>query len=221
VGCVCRTEVMRKTPVAESIREALAHPFGVGNSLFRTGISQVTEVDTVPFGCFKKDVFIRFGLFDERLIRNQDIELNKRIKKGGGRIFLIPDVFCTYFARDTYADFMKSNYSNGFWNILTVYLTGSIGSLSVRHFVPLAFTLSLGIPILLTPVAWQSLYLLCASIVPYSLLITYVSLLLVRKGKVKFLPMVCSFFLLHISYGFGSLAGMLSVFGRLLNRGKA
>lgn len=42
-------------------------------------------MDTVPFGCFKRDVFEKVGLYDEELIRNQDDELNARIIKQGGR----------------------------------------------------------------------------------------------------------------------------------------
>ena len=66
--------------------------FGVGNSDFRTGVNAVKEVDTVPFGCYKKEVFEKYGYYDERLVRNQDIELNKRIVNGGGKIYLVPDV---------------------------------------------------------------------------------------------------------------------------------
>ena len=60
----------------------MSHPFGVGNSAFRTG-SSAQEVDTVPFGCFPIRVFQRIGLFDERLWRNQDFELNQRIRRTG------------------------------------------------------------------------------------------------------------------------------------------
>ena len=83
VGAVCRTDVLVKTPKSLAIREVLAHPLGVGNSAFRTGIDSAGEVDTVPFGCWKRDVFEKYGYFDERLVRNQDIEFNKRIKRGG------------------------------------------------------------------------------------------------------------------------------------------
>jgi hypothetical protein len=57
----------------------------VGNSVFRTGVDKVMKVDTVPFGCYRRDTFERFGMYDERLIRNQDFELNYRIRKGSGR----------------------------------------------------------------------------------------------------------------------------------------
>ena len=49
------------------------------------------EVDTVPFGCWKRNVFEKYGYYDVRLIRNQDIELNKRIIRGGGHIYIVSD----------------------------------------------------------------------------------------------------------------------------------
>ena len=31
-------------------------------------------MDTVPYGCWRKDTLIKIGLFDEELVRNQDDE---------------------------------------------------------------------------------------------------------------------------------------------------
>lgn len=143
VGTVCKTDVMRKTPKTLAIREVLANKFGVGNSTFRTGIEQEQETETVPFGCWPKEVFTKYGNYDVRLVRNQDIELNKRIRRNGGHIYILPETYCTYFARETYRALAKNNYSNGKWNILTVYYTKMFSSLSLRHFIPLLFLLSL------------------------------------------------------------------------------
>ena len=149
VGVACKTDVLNKTSKTLAIREVLSNRFGVGNSTFRLGVDKVIEVDTVPFGCWKKDVFNKYGFYDERLIRNQDIELNKRIVRGGGHIFIVPDTYCTYLARETFDGLAKNNFGNGKWNILTVYYTKQFKSLSVRHFIPLLFLLSLIVPSIL------------------------------------------------------------------------
>ena len=86
-------------PVPEAIALAMAHPFGVGNARFRTGADGPTWVDTVPFGCFRRSLFDRIGVFDPELARNQDDELNGRIIRAGGRILLLPDLAIDYFAR--------------------------------------------------------------------------------------------------------------------------
>ena len=57
IGAPCRTDVLHKTRKSLAIREVLAHPLGVGNSAFRTGISEAKEVDTVPCGCWRREVF--------------------------------------------------------------------------------------------------------------------------------------------------------------------
>ncbi|MDD3598362.1 glycosyltransferase family 2 protein, partial [Sulfuricurvum sp.] len=150
VGCIWITDVLHKTPVSISIRNVLRDPLGVGNALFRIGITETMQVDTVPFGCFRRDVFTKYGLFDERLVRNQDIEFNKRIVRGGGTIYLIAGLSCIYYARESYRELASNNYQNGYWNILTPYYTGTFSSLSLRHFVPLVFVLSLILPILLS-----------------------------------------------------------------------
>ena len=131
MGTVCKTDVLNKTPKTLAIREVLGNKFGVGNSTFRTGITEEQDVDTVPFGCWRREVFEKYGLYDVRLVRNQDIELNKRIKRGGGKIYILPDTYCTYLARETWSALAKNNYGNGKWNILTVWYTKMFSSLSI------------------------------------------------------------------------------------------
>jgi len=92
VGCPIVTLPADESATARAIACALSHPFGVGNSRFRIGSAVRREVDTVPFGCFRRDVFDRVGLFDEELIRNQDDEFNFRLIRSGGRVLLVPDV---------------------------------------------------------------------------------------------------------------------------------
>lgn len=211
VGTVCKTDVLNKTPKALAIREVLGNRFGVGNSTFRTGIDHEQEVETVPFGCWPREVFERFGKFDERLVRNQDIEFNKRILRGGGKIFILPDSYCTYMARETWRALAKNNYGNGKWNILTVYYTKLFSSLSLRHFIPLLFLLSLIVPLLLALI-WRPFALLSlASLLVYIGVISTVSLRLAKDKHLNFFFLLITFFVLHLSYGWGSLIGILSL----------
>ncbi len=211
VGVVCKTDVLNKTPKTLAIREVLSNKFGVGNSTFRTGVNKVKEVDTVPFGCWRRDVFEKYGLYDVRLVRNQDIELSKRIINGGGKIFIVPDTFCTYLARETFRGLAKNNFGNGKWNILTVFYTKKFSSLSLRHFVPLLFVLSLIIPPLLSifwfPFAWISI----VSLGLYCGVLGVISLKLSINKHLNFFYLIWSFMVLHLSYGFGSLVGILKL----------
>ena len=99
VGGACRTLPAKDTPECRAIAHAMSSPFGMGNSYFRIGADCEKWVDTVPFGCFRRDVFDKIGLFDEELVRNQDDEFNGRIIQNGGKILLLPQVVTDYFAR--------------------------------------------------------------------------------------------------------------------------
>jgi len=211
VGAVCKTDVLNKNAKTLAIKEVLSNPFGVGNSLFRIGVDKVTEVDTVPFGCYRKEVFEKYGLYNPKLVRNQDIELNKRIKRDGRKILLVPNTYCTYLARENYKALAKNNFQNGVWNILTVYYTKAFDSLSLRHFIPLLFVLSLTLPLLLGVLWWPIAVLSVISFIMYLGLVCFISLKISLQKKLSLFYMVSTFFVLHLSYGFGSLVGIKRV----------
>ncbi len=211
VGAVCKTDVLNKNSKTLAIREVLSNRFGVGNSIFRTGIDRVMEVDTVPFGCWRREVFDKYGLYDVRLVRNQDIELNKRILRGGGKIFIVPDTYCTYLARETFSGLAKNNFGNGKWNILTVYFTKQFDSLSLRHFIPLIFVLSIVIPTLLSTIFLPLILFSLLSLLAYILLLGSVSLKLSITKRLNFFYLLISFIVLHVSYGWGSFMGLCNL----------
>lgn len=101
-------------------------------------------------GIFRRAIFDRVGLFDEDLVRNQDIELNGRIRRAGGRIVLSPRIRSTYFCRSTLRALWKQNYINGLWLFPTVAKTPK--ALSWRHYVPLAFVFTLLFSIIALPI---------------------------------------------------------------------
>jgi glycosyltransferase involved in cell wall biosynthesis len=219
VGGVLKTEVKNSNSKSNSIKAILTHRFGVGNADFRTGGERVKEVDTVAFGCYTKETFKKFGLYDEKLIRNQDIELNKRIINGGGKIYLIPDVKCTYFARENFTALAKNNFANGKWNILTAYYTKTLNSLSLRHFIPLIFVLSLLLPILLSLFFTQIILVSILSLSSYLALVIIISFNLREKNSNLFY-LIGSFLTLHLSYGFGSLIGVFSIIKKYIKGNK-
>lgn len=218
VGAVSKTAVLNKTLKANSIKSVLSHKFGVGNSYFRIGVDELTEVDAIS-GCYHQNVFKKYGLYNEKLIRNQDIELNKRIKNAGGRLYLIPYTSYTYFVRENFTLLSKNNYSNGLWNILTAYYTKTLNSLSLRHFIPLLFVLSLILPLVLSIVIPKFIYVALISLSSYLLLVIIMSFKL-RDTSNSFIYLVSSFLTLHLSYGMGSLMGLSSVISKYIKGDK-
>ena len=208
VGGVLVTKVKNKTNTSNAIKNVLSDKLGVGSS-FRVGVNKIKEVDTVPFGCYKKEVFDKIGLYDERLVRNQDIELNKRLKKAGGKIYLVPDIKCVYFARETFKALAKNNFNNGLWNILTAYYTNSLSSLSFRHFIPLLFVLTLLISLILSIISVKFFYLFLAIFLTYFIIISIRSFQI--KKDTTIFHQIVAFLVLHFSYGIGSLVGIFKV----------
>jgi hypothetical protein len=206
VGGIMLTQVQNRSAIACAIELVLAHPFGVGNALFRTGIQKDTFVDTVPFGLYKTDLLRSNKGYNERLIRNHDIELSKRLLSKGARIMLTPEATCTYFARENWQDLAKNNFDNGMWNLLTLAITRDFSSLSIRHFVPFVFVSSVFGPLIL--MLWQPFFGII-SLVLIMLHLSFITLqsLRMKSHETKKVYLVITFLALHWSYGIGSWAG--------------
>ena len=205
VGGVMETRPRRQGAKAEAFAYCLSHKFGVGNAHFRIGTDEPILVDTVPFGLYLRDTLLKVGKYDPRLRRNQDIEMSKRLKAMGASIYLIPDAICYYYARSEWVAYVKSAFGNGLWNVLTVKLTGNRKSLSLRHFVPLIFLLSLIVPTTLMLVSkWIGLVSL-ASFFSYLVVLSWASF---SWDPRVFFWRVVGFASLHLAYGYGSLYGL-------------
>jgi glycosyltransferase involved in cell wall biosynthesis len=203
VGGVAETKSMGF--VGNAIALMLSSKFGVGNSEFRTN-GKSGYVDTVPFGAFRRDVFDKYGFYDERLTRNQDNEMNYRIRKNCGKIYMAEDIRFTYYCRDSIKGIVNMAINNGKWNIITMKLCP--GSMGLRHFIPLLFLLSLIImPILIFFLPALS-YLFIGEVGLYIILDIFFSIKLSRE--IKYIPLLMVLFpIFHLSYGIGSLVGLV------------
>ena len=214
VGGVCDTRVVNSNKVSEAIAKVMSDKFGVGNSTFRTGSDkEYLEADTVPFGAYKSFVFDKIGLYNEKLARVQDIELNKRLKHAGGKIYLVPSIHCTYIPRDNYKAFYKNRYQTGYWVIKTCFITKTLGNLGLRHFIPAGFVLSLILPLILC-LLWWPFVLLSAFV---ALLYTGVMLMRsiqINDEKTSVWSLFKAFCCIHFSYGLGSLAALFNALFR-------
>lgn len=215
VGGVTRA-IGHESWLGKSIAVALTSRFGVGNAKFRY-MTEPMEVDTVAFGVYPRVLFDQVGLFDERLVRNQDIEFNYRARRDHGPMLLDPEMFVEYYCRKDLLSLSQQAFQNGFWNVVTWRLVP--GSLGWRHFVPLAFVLALvcglGLGLLGTMATsvsstffWWPLLLL---FLLYLLSATVVTGLWAKQhGIWAVLPLPITFFALHVSYGTGSLWGVVT-----------
>lgn len=208
VGALCNTLPVNDSITAQSIAAVLSSSFGMGNSHFRVGANKEMEVDTVPFGCFHKSIFDKVGLYDEELVRNQDDELNARIIKAGGKIYLIPQLVCEYYARDTAKKVYKMFYQYGVFKPLVNKKLGSPATL--RQFFPLFFVLGLLVgPVvcLFLPVLWWVYF---AVIMLWFILATSFSLKDSKNLK-RILTQNWIYFVVHFGYGWGYIVGIYKI----------
>jgi glycosyltransferase involved in cell wall biosynthesis len=212
VGGVIKIIPRRDTLMGRAIATALSHRFGVGNSYFRIGVKEPTWTDTVAFGCYKREVFDKIGLYNEDLARGQDMEFNLRLNKSGGRTLLVPQIVCNYYCISNFTEFFQYNFKNGFW---AIYPFKSVRHMpvSLRHLVPLIFVLSLlgslGLAIFYSFFGW--LFLSIAGV--YFLTNIYFSCqIALREKNTRYLfVMPIVFANLHINYGLGSGYGLMKV----------
>jgi glycosyltransferase involved in cell wall biosynthesis len=102
--------------LGKAVAVAMSHPFGVGNARHRYPDFE-GYVEGAQFPAIRRWVFDRIGLFDERLVRNQDDEFNYRIGLAGGRIFVSPRVQYSYFVRERIDQLFRQYFQYGFWRI--------------------------------------------------------------------------------------------------------
>ena len=211
VGALCETLPCGPSAKELAIAEALSSSFGMGNSYFRIGCDEVRQVDTVPFGCFKREVFDKVGLYDNELIRNQDDELNGRIIKSGGKIYLIPSIVTKYFARDKIGKVKKMFYQYGLYKPLVNKKLGAPAT--IRQFFPLVFVLGLIFGAMLSCISWIIAVMYLSVMVLYLLLACYFTFKSVKKtGKISlFLYQPLTYLTVHVSYGWGYLVGIYKI----------
>lgn len=211
VGAQCRTLPVNQSTTSIAIAEALASSFGVGNSMFRIGITKDLETDTVPFGCFRRDVFEKVGLYDTELIRNQDDELNARIINHGGKIVLLAGLEFDYYARDSYAKLFRMYYQYGLYKPLVNKKLGSPATL--RQFIPPVFVMGLVLGAILS-ICIPIIGLLYGAVILIYLaagMILGIKMAKKHHSEVLALAMPFTFFVLHFSYGVGYIHGIIKI----------
>ena len=194
--------------VARSIAAAAAHPLGVGDALYRY-TTQASYVDTVPFGAFRRETLIGQGKYDESLLSNEDYELNTRIRKNGGRIWLDPQIRSVYFARSSFGALARQYFRYGFWKLRM--LRRYAETLRPRQALPPLFVLSLIGLLGLGLVLPLARILLLIEVVVYliALLAGAVPVALRKKDLALVAGVPCAITVMHLSWGSGFLASLL------------
>ena len=194
--------------VAQAIAVALSSKFGVGGSAFRTINDQNVFVDTIAFPAYKRSVIETAGGYDEEMVRNQDDEYNFRLRKMGFKLLLASDVRSRYHSRATVQKMISQFAQYGFWKVRV--LQKHPRQMSLRHFIPSVFVISLLVSLIATLFTPLGLSFLGAVFGSHLLLNLLFSLSAASREGIRFLPLLPFVFLaIHVSYGVGMLIGLL------------
>jgi cellulose synthase/poly-beta-1,6-N-acetylglucosamine synthase-like glycosyltransferase len=212
VGGVVRTLPGEASAMALAIAVALSSRFGVGGTAFRVGwVDQPTDVDIVPFGCFKRSLVDTFGWYDETMLRDEDADLCFRVKARGGRVLLCPGIHSEYAARRTLPQLWVQYFLYGFYKPAIARKVGRI--MTIRQLVPPVFVVSLLVLGMMSFWSRPTRFLLTAEVALYAtavIVATLIEVLERRNWRLILLGLVYP--VMHVAYGVGYTVGAVRAF---------
>ena len=121
------------TPFQHAVAAAMTSRFGTGDAAFHYGGDE-GPTDTVYLGVFDRKAIEAVGLFDDDLVRNQDYELNIRLRAAGRLVWFDPELEVTYRPRRTLRELARQYFDYGRWK--RVVLARHPSSLRWRQAAP-------------------------------------------------------------------------------------
>jgi glycosyltransferase involved in cell wall biosynthesis/GT2 family glycosyltransferase len=139
VGCSgrVRVEPANDSLNARLVAWATSSPFASSGKSFRT--APEGYADTIAYPLFRKEAVLALRGYNERLARNQDNDMNERLRAAGHRLYHTWKTGCSYRSQAGLRALMSYGYTNGFWNFVT--LRENPRAMRLRHFMPMLFVL--------------------------------------------------------------------------------
>lgn len=194
-----------QVPVADRgwptvIAAAMASALGAGDARHRVG-GGAGPAETVYLGVFRRATLERLGGYDESFERNQDYELNHRIRESGGVVWFDPQLRVQYRPRSSLPDLARQYFAYGRWK----------RSFSRRHPGSLRWR-QIGPPLL---VATLTISLVGAILAPVLLMIPTSYLVVLIGGALAQIPrhgiaalgLPIAWAVMHLSWGTGFILG--------------
>ena len=189
--------------IQEAIAIAQTTPMGVGDARYRIG-GMPGPVDTVYLGVFRRAALERVNGFDGAQVRNQDYELNWRLRATGGTIWFDPELRVIYRPRRSLGALWRQYFGYGKWK--RVMLRKHPGALRWRQMAPptLVLALILSLALAFTPWPWAAL----ATPVLYAAALAVTTIAVVaRRRRWAAVAIAIVLPVMHIAWGLGFLIG--------------
>jgi len=195
-----------RTYVARAIALATSSPFGVGTARFRY-TTREQDIDTVPFGAYRREALRRLGGFDERFPIGEDPELDYRIVLTGGRVCVTPTVETEYYCRDSLPRLARQYVRYGRAKARILHKHGALPS--PRALAPALVVLLIMFFAAATPFSSRARKALAGVLAVYGLGLLGASALTARRRGPRYAPLLpVAFATLHLSHGVGFLSAL-------------
>ncbi len=109
-----RLRVRGERAFERAVAAAMTTPLGAGFPHYRFG-RRARATDTVPLGVFRRAALEAAGGFDEALGKNEDYELNRRLRARGETVWYDPALSVTYRARGDLGALARQYFGYGRW----------------------------------------------------------------------------------------------------------
>jgi hypothetical protein len=191
----------------------MAHRFASSGSSVRTQTEGY--VDTIPYPVMYRQALLDVGGYDEQLHRNQDNDMNQRLRAAGHKLYLTGKTQVTYFAKPNVQALVRYGWQSGLWNALT--LRRNRRSMALRHFVPALFASALLVLAIsaATGAVLGSAYSSVAEAMLLLIVAAHGAMGLLAGAEIAYaerdmraLLMAPVIFAFHVAYGLGTLAGL-------------
>lgn len=182
--------------------------FGGSFAKFRRS-EKAGYVDTLGLGAYRKEVYDKAGKFNENLARTEDNELHYRMRKAGYKFYYNPEIETQRETRNSFKKLTKQKYGNGYWIGLTLGVCP--GCISLYHLVPFGFLMGI---VATTVLAVFGLWYFAAAMWGLYVLFTIVNTIISAVGNkfsFYYFLMPFMFLILHLSYGTGTLIGLIKM----------
>ena len=193
-------------PVARAIAIAVGTPLGAGDARYRLGGPRPEEVDTVPFGCFRRALWEKLDGYNESLLANEDYEFYWRARQTGGRVYFDPTIRCVYYARSTWPELAGQYWRYGWWK--AQMLRRHPASVRWRQLVPALWAL-LGPLMIVITALWSRFWPLALAFWGlYSLLVLVEACRRARGMWPIWLGVAWAYLVIHFAWGWGVWLGL-------------
>lgn len=183
--------------------------FGSSVADYRRAPGQKLYLDSLFHAAYKREVFEKVGGFNEDLGRTEDNELHYRMRMAGYRFCCCPEIISFQHTRNSLRKMMKQKYGNGYWIGLTSGVC--MKCLNYFHFIPFVFVMAIIFSLLLWLLGNPTLFAIIVAMYTMFNLVNTVGCLVLKKPNWMFLLLPFIFPLLHISYGIGTLVGLVKM----------